>query len=83
MDVSGCSVSFVFKCQDGKILCLLTDNNVFQLSIISSNVFVSVSPYSVTYCIAIGKDSFRYVLNAILWKMPLLFFGLILDLGLK
>ena len=83
MDVGGISVSSVFKCQDSITLCLLMDNNAFQISVIALNIIVSVAPYSVTCCIAIDKESCRYVLNAILRKMSLLFIGLVLDLGLK
>ena len=64
-------------------MCRLTDTNAFQISVSASNSFVSIAPYSVTCCIAMGKESCKYVLNAILWTKPLLFFGLILDLGLK
>ena len=59
------------------------ETNAFQISVIASKVRVSVAPYSVTCCIAIGNESCKYVLNTILRKIPLLFLGFKLDLGLK
>ena len=63
---------------------LLIDVITLQITVISSSIFVSVTPYSLTCWMAMSSESYNiYILNAKLRNIPLFFVSLMLDLGLK